>query len=184
MPATFSISFRNMESSPSVEAQVRRRAEELEQFSDRITACRVTLEATHRRHRQGTIYRVSVDLAVPGGKVVVNREPGEDHAHEDMHVAIRDAFDAARRRLQDHMRRMDGTIKQHEAPSVGRITQLFAERNYGFLAAETGEEVYVHRNSVVGGGFDKLKVGDRVRYVIDPEEGEKGAQASTVVALD
>ena len=184
MPANLSISFRNMESSPSIEAQVRRRAEELEQFSDRITACRVTLEATHRHHRQGTIYRVSVDLSVPGGKVVVNREPGEDHAHEDMHVAIRDAFDAARRRLQDHMRRMNGTIKQHEAPSIGRISQLFAERGYGFLATETGEEVYVHRNAVVGGGFDKLKIGDRVRYVIDPEEGEKGAQASTVVPLD
>jgi cold shock CspA family protein len=44
--------------------------------------------------------------------------------------------------------------------------------------------VYVHRNSVLGAGFDKLKIGDRVRYVVDPEEGEKGAQASTVVPLD
>ena len=184
MPATFSISFRNLGPSPSIETQVRRRAEELQQISDRITACRVTLEATHRRHRQGTIYRVSVDLAVPGGNVIVNREPGVDHAHEDMHVAIRDAFDAARRRLQDHMRRMNGAIKQHEAPSIGSISQLFAERGYGFLSTNTGEEVYVHRNSVVGSGFDKLKIGDRVRYVVDPEEGEKGMQASTVVPLD
>jgi hypothetical protein len=49
------------------------------------------------RHRQGTIYHVRVDLTAPGGEVVVNREPGEDHTHEDLHVAIRDAFDAARR---------------------------------------------------------------------------------------
>jgi cold shock CspA family protein/ribosome-associated translation inhibitor RaiA len=184
MPAEVQITFRGMVSSPSVEAQVRRRAEELEQFSDRVSACRVTLEAANRRHHQGTIYRVSVDLAVPGGKVVANREPGEDHAHEDIHVAIRDAFDAARRRLQDHMRRLDGQLKQHAVPSIGRIVRVFAERDYGFLETESGDEVYVHRNAVVGGGFDKLKVGGRVRYVVDPEEGQKGAQASTVVPLE
>ncbi len=184
MPADVQISFRGMEPSPSAEAQVRRRAEELQQFSDRISACRVMLEAAHRRHRQGTLYHVRVDLAVPGGKIVANRDPGEDHAHEDLHVAIRDAFDAARRRLQDHMRRLDGKTKQHEIPSIGRILRLFAERDYGFLESETGEEIYLHRNAVVGGEFDRLKVGSRVRYVVDPEEGEKGAQASTVVLLD
>jgi cold shock CspA family protein len=115
---------------------------------------------------------------------VANREPGEDHAHEDIHVAIRDAFDAARRRLQDHMRRLDGQLKQHAVPSIGRIVRVFAERDYGFLETESGDEVYVHRNAVVGGGFDKLKVGGRVRYVVDPEEGQKGAQASTVVPLE
>jgi len=57
MPAEVQISFRGMATSPSVEAQVRRRAEELQQFSDRVTACRVTLEAANRRHRQGTISR-------------------------------------------------------------------------------------------------------------------------------
>jgi cold shock CspA family protein/ribosome-associated translation inhibitor RaiA len=184
MPADIQISFRGMESSPSVEAQVRRRAEELQQFSDRVSACKVMLEAANRRHRQGTIYHVRVDLAVPGGNVVVNREPGEDHAHEDLHVAVRDAFDAARRRLQDHMRRLDGRTKVHEAPSVGRIARVFAERNYAFLESEDGQEIYVHRNAVVGGSFDRLKVGDRVRYVADPEEGEQGPQASTVEPLN
>ena len=121
MPGDIQISFRGMATSPSVKARVRHRAEELQRLSDRVTACRVTLEAAHRRHRQGTIYHVSIELAVPGGKIVVNREPGENHAHEDMHVAVRDAFDAARRQLQDHMRRLDGQTKRHEAPSVGHI---------------------------------------------------------------
>jgi cold shock CspA family protein/ribosome-associated translation inhibitor RaiA len=184
MPADVQISFRGMEASPSVEAQVRHRAEELMQLSDRVTACQVMIEAAHRRHRQGRIYHVRVDLTVPGSEVVVNREPGEDHAHEDLHVAVRDAFDTARRRLEDHMRRLDGMTKQHAAPSIGRIANVFAERDYAFLETDTGEEVYVHRNAVVAGKFDRLNVGDRVRYVIDPGEGEKGAQASTVVPLD
>ncbi len=184
MPANVQISFRGMETSPSVEAQVLHRAEELQQISDRVTACRVTLEAAHRRHRQGTIYHVRVELAVPGGKILVNREPGENHAHEDMHVAVRDAFDAARRRLQAHMRRLDGQTRQHEAPSVGRIARVFAERDYAFLETAGGEQVYVGRNAVAGGGFDKLKVGDRVRYVVNGEEGDEGPQASTVIPLD
>lgn len=184
MAADVHISFRGMEPSPAAEDQVRRRADELEQFSDRITACRVVLEAADRHHQHGRIYKVRVDLTVPGGAVVVNREPGQDHAHEDLHVAIRDAFDAVRRRLQDHMRRLDGQTKQHELPSIGRIASVFAERDYGFLETDAGDEVYFHRNSVSGHGFDKLKVGERVRYVIDPEEGEKGAQASAVIPIE
>ena len=54
---------------------------------------------------------------------------------------------------------------------------------YRVLITEAGEEVYFHRNSVIGGGFDSLKISDRVRYVVDPEEGEKGPQASTVVRI-
>jgi len=113
VPAEVQITFRGMEPSPSVEARVRGRVEELQQISDRIAGCRIVLEAAHKRHRQGTIYNVRIDLTVPGGTIAVNREPGEDHAHEDMHVAVRDAFDAARRKLQDHIRRLDGRTKQH-----------------------------------------------------------------------
>lgn len=181
--AEVQIAFHGMETSPSAEAQVRRRAEELAQFSDRVSACRVLLEASHRRHRQGMTYQVRIDLTVPGGKIVVNRDPGLDHAHEDLHVAIRDAFDAARRQLQDHMRRLDGQTKPHEGPHVGRIVRVFAERDYAFLETETGEELYVHRNAVQNGGFGRLKVGDRVRYVVAAEGGEQGPQASAVVVL-
>jgi cold shock CspA family protein len=73
-------------------------------------------------------------------------------SQEDLHVAIRDAFDAARRRLRDHGRRLDG-------------------------------EIYFHRHSVKGRGFDSLKPGDRVRHVIDPQPGEHGAHASAVFPL-
>jgi cold shock CspA family protein/ribosome-associated translation inhibitor RaiA len=176
-------SFWGMQTSLSAEAQLRERAAELEQFSDRICACRVMLEATHRHHRSGTIYCVSADLALPGGKIVANREPGKDHAREDMHVAIRDAFDAARRRLQDHRRRMEGEVKEHPAATTGRIVRLFADRGYGFLVTDAGDEVYLHRNCVNGGGFDSLTVGDHVRYVLDTGEGDNGPPASAVTPL-
>jgi ribosomal subunit interface protein len=184
MRADLEIAFHGLDPSPAVETAVRHHAEELEKFSDRLISCRVVLEAVDQRHRKGNLYGVRIDLMVPEGPVVVTREPGQHHTHEDIYVAIHDAFDKARRELQDHMRRLDAKVKQHETPLIGRIVRLFPDRGYGFLAAETGEEVYVHRNSVRDGGFGVLKVGDRVRYVVDPEEGEQGAQASMVIPLD
>jgi ribosomal subunit interface protein len=182
MPAWLQITFRNIDASPSVEEKVRERARELERFHDRILSCRVVIEAPNRR-RHGDLYHVRIDLKVPGREIVVKRDPPEHHAHEDIHVAVRDAFDAVRRQLEDHVRRRRGDVKTHDAPSHGRVASLFAERDYGFIEASDGSEVYFHRNSVVGGGFDKLAVGDEVRFSFHAEEGEKGPQASTVVAV-
>ena len=183
MPLDVQVSFRHLQTSESLDALIRSRAAELEQFSDRILGCRVMIEASTKRHRHGNTYHVRVELSVAGGTIVADHDPGLDHSHEDPQVAIRDAFDAARRRLQDHMRRLDGQIKTHDASSIGRIVRVFAERDYCFLATEDEMEVYVHRNAVPGKAFGKLKVGDRVRYVIDPEEGDNGPQARTVVLV-
>jgi ribosomal subunit interface protein len=183
MPAKLQISYRNMEASDSVERQVRERVAQLEKFYDRLIACRVVLEGIGRHHRKGRLFDVRAELAVPGREIVATREPSEDHAHEDAHVAIRDAFDAARRQLEDYVRRMDNRVKTHQEEAFGRVIKLFPERGYGFRATDAGDEVYMQRNSVIQGSFDDLCVGDRVRYVVDPEEGEKGPQASTVVPL-
>jgi len=183
MQVPVQITFRHMDPPESAERQIHARVEELERFYPRITACHVVLEADHRRHQQGKLFQVRVEVTVPGRVIAVGRDPAEHHAHEDAHVAIRDAFDAVRRRLEDHARRARGDEKTHEAPQFGRISQVFPDRGYAFLATDTGEEVYIHRNSVVNDGFGKLRVGDRVRYVLSPDPGEKGLQASTVSLL-
>ena len=183
MQVPVQITFRHMDPNTSARAQVERRLAELEQFYDRITACQVVLEASGRQHRQGNLFHVRIDLTVPGRTISVVRDPAAHHAHEDAHVAIRDAFDAARRRLEDHVRRARGEEKTHAPPQVGRITRVFPDRGYAFLTTEDGEEVYVHANSVAEGGLAALHPGDKVRYVLAPDPGEKGAQASTVVPL-
>ena len=183
MKTWLQITFRNMGTSPAVEAKVRKRAEELERFYDRITSCRVVIEAPHRGHRQGDLYHIRVDLKVPGREIVVKRDPSEHHAHEDIYVAIRDCFDAVRRQLEDHARRERGDIKAHEIPDHGRIANLIAEKDYGFIDASDGTEVYFHRNAVANEGFSKLAVGDEVRFALNPGEGEQGPQASAVVLI-
>ena len=88
---------------------------QLETFYSRITGCHVVIAQPHRHHREGRLYSVRVDVRVPGGEIVVNREHPLDHAHEDVFVALRDSFAAARRRLEDHVRRQRGVEKMHEA---------------------------------------------------------------------
>lgn len=175
------IAFRNMEAPIGMEDDIRRRVGQLERFFDRIIACSVVVEARHRRHRQGKLYHVRIELSVPDRGIVVQRDPAEDHTHEDVHATIRDAFDSARRQLQDHAHAVRGDLKSHMPPAVGRIARLLPE--YGFLVTPSGEELYLHRNAVLGRGFDKLSVGDKVHYVMHEGEGHQGPQASTVVPL-
>jgi len=172
------ITYRNMSPSEAVDRCIRERAERLDQFCDRITSCRVVVEARHRRHHQGTLYHIRIDLTAPGDEIVVSREPAMHRTHEDVYVAIRDAFDAVRRRLEDYMRRHRRQIKVHEAAPRGRIVRLDAINEYGFIETPDGREIYFHSNSVVNADFDRLNAGDVVRF--HEEAGEQGPQASTV----
>jgi len=177
------ITFRHMDPSPALEARIRRRASELERFFDRITACHVTVEAGSDRHRQGNFFKVNIDLVVPGREIVVGRDSGLNHAHEDAHVAVRDAFDALRRRLEDHARGGRGGVKLHTVPDHGRVARLLPDRDCGFIATAAGDEIYFHRNSVTGGGYDALEIGAEVRFVAHEAESAEGPQASTVTPL-
>lgn len=97
------IHFRGMSPSESVERQVREWAEKLETTSTRIQRCEVAIEQPHRHHRQGRHFHVRIELTVPGASIVVSEDPGLDDAHEDAHVAVRDAFRVVRRRLAEHV---------------------------------------------------------------------------------
>ena len=202
MEIPLKITFRNMPPSKAVEASIREKAGKLESFYDRIMSCRVIVEAPHRHHHKGKAYQVRIDITVPGGELVINRapkrleaaklspskriekdfserhEPSKHAAHEDIYVAIRDAFNAAGRRLQDYARRQSGAVKAHEPAAQGRVTKIFPEERYGFLETPDGREIYFHGNSVLQPGFEHIALGAEVHFA--EEVGEKGPQASTV----
>ena len=119
MELPLQITFRHMDTSDAVAARIRERAEELERFFDRIMSCRVVVECRHPRRQQGNLFHVRVDLKVPGREIVVGRDPAAHHAHEDVYVAIRDAFDTTRRLLEDHVREARGDVKLHAVPDHG-----------------------------------------------------------------
>jgi cold shock CspA family protein/ribosome-associated translation inhibitor RaiA len=202
MKIPLKITFRDMEPSKAIEENIRDRAAKLDALYDGIMSCRVIVEAPHRRHHKGKAYVVRIDMTVPGGELVINRAPKrlaaakaarpeelekeltESHkpskhaAHEDVYVAIRDAFNAAGRKLQDYARRRRGKTKNHEIAPVARVARLFPIEDYGFLETPDGREIYFHKNSVLQPGFDRLEVGTEVYYAEEP--GDKGPQASTV----
>ncbi|WP_419913638.1 HPF/RaiA family ribosome-associated protein [Hoeflea sp.] len=116
------ISFHGMDTSEAVEARIMERIDKLEEYHKRIVSCRVAVSAPHRHNRKGKIFDVRIDVGVPGREIVVNREPGKNHAHEDVYVAIRDAFNAAHRQLEDHFRKRGAMrVKDHAPHSHGTV---------------------------------------------------------------
>jgi cold shock CspA family protein/ribosome-associated translation inhibitor RaiA len=179
MQVPLQIVFEHIGHSDALEAAVRKEEQRLERFYDRITSARVVIARPQHRHHKGDTYCVRIHVAVPGGKHIdISRDPAATGRHEDAHVTIRDAFDAAGRQLQDEIRRLEGEVKSHETPPHGTIASLVPERDHGFITASDGREIYFHRNSVSDGKFDALEVGQEVRF--SESVGDKGPQATFV----
>jgi len=168
------VTFRNMPHSDAIEAKINEKSVKLDRFYDRIMSCRVVVEASQRRQHQGKLFSVRIDLTVPGKERAVTREE-----NEDVYVAVRDAFDSACRRLEEHARRLRGVVKSHETPPSGRIVKIFPDEHYGFIETHDSREIYFHRNSVQDEDFSRLKIGTEVGFV--EEQGEDGPQAARVM---
>ncbi len=121
MSLPLQIACRGFSCSESIDVKVRARVQKLEELATDITSCRVVIESPHHHQHKGNTYRVSVDVAVPHGEIVVGRTGGENHAHEDVYVAIRDAFDAMERRLKSLAARRRGEVKHHTTSSRARV---------------------------------------------------------------
>lgn len=112
MQVPMQIAFEHVAHSDAVEARVRSEAQKLEQFYERITAARVVIAKPQHSQQKGNTYSVRIHLTLPGGADIhVTRDPGEDGRHEEVSVTVRDAFDAAKRQLQDVVRRRQDAVK-------------------------------------------------------------------------
>jgi cold shock CspA family protein len=171
------ITARDFSLNSGVEHMIRAKTAALERYYERITSCEVAVEGPVHHHRRGGPFKVRIRIAVPRGEIEVNRQ-----ADEDLGVAIREAFDAARRRIEDHARELRGQVKAHEQAPRARVTRLMTREGFGFLTTPEGDQIYFHRNSVMAPGFDHLLIGTEVRFV--PEIGEGGPQASTVAIIE
>jgi ribosomal subunit interface protein len=168
------ITIRDVLRSEALEAHIREKAAKLEEFYPRIVSCRVTVEELRKHHHQGRHFRVRIDVRVPGHhELVANR----DH-DEDVYVALRDAFDAMARQLEDVAREQRGDVKAHEVPQRGRVTRLFTDQGYGFFETGDGRELYFSRENVAHPTFDDLAAGTEVQFI--EERAAEGPQAKRV----
>jgi cold shock CspA family protein len=199
MQLTPMITFRGAERTTTLETEILTRLRKLEAYYPGIMGCRVLVELVQRHHEAGNRYHVRLDLTVPGAEIVVAHEAGlhataqdvdaekltkvaeSDPERKHARVAIREAFDIARRRLQDYARRQRGAVKATVTQARGRVSQLFPVDEFGYIEAEDGHAVYFQKSSVLKDGFDRLAVGSAVLF--DEERGEEGPQASTVKLL-
>ncbi|MBD3337242.1 MAG: HPF/RaiA family ribosome-associated protein [Candidatus Eisenbacteria bacterium] len=183
MQVPLELAVRDVERSETIERQVEKNVDRLEQICDSMTSCRVAVEKPQQHQETGSPYRVRVQVRVPPGhEIVAVREPGEGNLHDPLALVIDSAFEAARRQLKEIVERRRGEVKRHPEQEVGAVVeQLIPEQDCGFLRALDGQQIYFHRNAVTNDEYDDLQVGTGVRFV--KTMGEKGAQASTVQIL-
>ena len=174
MQIPLQITVRDMARSEALDTRIREKVAGLERFHPRITSCRVTIGESRKHRHQGRHFEVRVDVRVPGhAEIVSNR-----HHHEDVYVALRDAFDSTTRRLEDVIREKRGDVKTHEMEKQGRVTRILATKGIGFIETSDGRELYFSRENVVYPAFEHLKPGTAVQFIEAP--GGAGLQAKRV----
>lgn len=137
MNAPMTVAFHGMAPSEWIEAEVRARADKLEKYCGDIMSCRVAVDLPHRHHKEGNRFSVRIDLTVPGEELAVTHGSNVHGSKQDLdegewvkqfdvegmrkhlRLVIREAFDVARRRLQDYARRRRHAVKRHDEPQQG-----------------------------------------------------------------
>ena len=160
MQLPLQITLRNFPPSEALNATITEKAQKLDQFYPHIMRCHVVVEIPARHKHQGKEFKVHLDITVPGKEIAITR----DH-HEDVYVALRDAFDTAKRQLEDYGRRQHGDIKTHEIESTGKITRLLPEEGYGIIQSLDGRELYFSAENVAHSSFAQLSEGLSVRFL-------------------
>ena len=175
MQIPLQVTFRHMARSEALETAIRDKVEKLNEFCPRLISCRVVVEEAAAHKQQGKLYGLHVDVKLPGREFAITRD-----RHEDVFVALRDAFDAAKRKLEDEVRVQRGDVKVHELPHHGRVAKIDLESGFGFIEATDGTELYFSRENVVAAGFDQLAPGVAVQFLV--EHACEGPQAKRVSA--
>ena len=111
MQVPLQIKFRHMEPSVIIEARVRERCHKIQRFAEYVTSCRVTIVAKHGQQSKGGLYRVIIDIKLPGEEIVTSHHPDQNHIHENVNIAIQDAFDMAQHQLEAYAKRRRDYIK-------------------------------------------------------------------------
>ena len=178
MDMPLEIAWHNAERSEQLESRIRERVDKMHRYFKHINSVHVVVEVPHRSQHAKKAYRVRVETRVPGDELVVSQDPGARGQHYDPYLAVRDAFDAMDRQLEQFSQTVRGDVKTLTTQPQGRVVRKFAE--YGFIEMTDGQEIWFHEASVVEGRFADLEVGDSVELTVAPDEGAAGPQASMV----
>jgi ribosomal subunit interface protein len=181
MESRVQITFQGIPPSDAVRAAVFEHMERIERHH-RVNRSRIVIAAPHLHSRHGNLYSVRIDATVPGAELFVNRDHHDDQSHEDVYVALRDAFEALERqfarRADRHARRRPERQAAPVGPSHGVVTMVLAHMGYGYIESDDGHEVYFHQDGLNGLDINALEVGSEVSFI--EFEGDQGNQARAI----
>jgi ribosomal subunit interface protein len=100
MTNDFQVVYHNIDQTEAISEAVQKRIDKLERYCDHIINGRVVLDSPHNNHYKGKVYSVTLEIHTPELEVRVNQDQHDNHAHEDLYVAIRDAFNVAERQFK------------------------------------------------------------------------------------
>ena len=186
MQAPIEIAFHNIEKADWAEDAIRDHVARLEQMFDRLTTCRVRVDQRANNSNNTIPPVVRIELSVPGHRdIVVAHEPDRlqrKFQAPDLHNAINEAFRIAERQLTQYKDQLNdrAAAGAHEAAHEmrGQVAEITPAEDFGFLLTASGGLLYFHRNSILSGDFDRLRVGSEVHYV--EEVGDTGPIATKV----
>ena len=173
------ITFQGIDHSDAIEAKIHERLARLEAMSPDLHKIHVWVRAPHQKHK-ATQYVIDLSAEMPGKTLAISRQPGDNYAHTDIYVAIRDAFEAMERKLRKWSDTRKGHPEVHVQPVQGRIASLDGYKECGQIQTTDGRLIYFHRNAVQSGRFDSLNEGDTVELSIDNKDADEGPHASFV----
>jgi cold shock CspA family protein len=186
MQIPLQIAFKNVPHSNALESAIRLRAAKLDRYAGgELISCRITVQEPNKRHQQGNIFVVTIDVKAPGFGLVVGHPSGEDydHLHENPYFALNDSFTIMERKIKEHRAMRRREVKRHSPRQLAHVSRYFPQDGYGFITTPDGREIYFHVNSVLNGAAEStlLDIGTEVRYI--EELGDQGPQATTVECL-
>jgi ribosomal subunit interface protein len=170
------ITVREISDSAAIELQVAKKIAKLEQLCHHIISCKVVVDVAQNHKHQGKLFSVHIDLTVPGKEIAVTKV-----MDEDLYVAIRDAFKAARRQLESYTSILQGDVKIHQIPMRGHVARLFPNEAYGFITGQDETDYYFNSLNVADPDFEHLTIGTDVEFFV--VLGNDGPQAMRVTAM-
>ena len=167
------ITFKDLNHSEQLSELIHEKTDKLQQFFENIISCHIVVEQTQKHKHQGKLHNVRINLSVPGKELIAT-----NNEHENVHIAIRDAFDNLRRQLEDHARKVHGEVKPHPEILHGKVVRLFED--FGFIEGINGTEYYFNAANLTHPKFNKLSIGNNVQFI--EAVGDDGLQAHRVSA--
>jgi ribosome-associated translation inhibitor RaiA len=107
------IHFQGLEKSAALVDKIEAKIAKLRRHFGRLAACRVVLDAPNRGPAKLKTLKVKIEMSVPKRKpLVVEHERTVAHAHNDINLALRDAFIIATRRIDEAAERIGARVRQ------------------------------------------------------------------------